>query len=102
MSMSIFVSSVARAFDQRGNVVELKTVGSKVMGKVQNLSRLKARDWWLRALLSGADRIVYGLRMDNMKVNEVTHFSTFFLKKHNFTTDPRSSTHRLHQRTLPF
>lgn len=83
MSMSIFVSSVARAFDQRGNVVELKTVGSKVMGKVQNLSRLKARDWWLRALLSGADRIVYGLRMDNMKVNEIHEAQlTDFTKGH--------------------
>ncbi|CAO4365120.1 unnamed protein product [Caenorhabditis nigoni] len=70
-SMSIFISSVARAFDSRGEVVELKTVGSKVQGKIQNLPGPKARNWWLRALLSGATRIVYGLRMDDMIVNEI-------------------------------
>ncbi|CAI2341447.1 unnamed protein product [Caenorhabditis sp. 36 PRJEB53466] len=70
-AMRIFISSVARAFDNKGRVVELKTVGMSVAGKLQNLPGHKARNWWLRALLSGADRIVYGMRRNDFLVNEV-------------------------------
>ncbi|EFO86222.1 hypothetical protein CRE_02273 [Caenorhabditis remanei] len=82
--MNVFISSVARAFDSSGNVVELKTVSSNSMGKVQNLSRTKARMWWLRALLSGANRIVYGLRMDNLIVNEILEASIDEFTKGHF------------------
>uniref|UniRef100_A0A1I7UYR0 Decapping nuclease n=1 Tax=Caenorhabditis tropicalis TaxID=1561998 RepID=A0A1I7UYR0_9PELO len=70
-SMTIFISSVARAFDSNGNVVELKTTGESVVGKLQNLQGNKARNWWLRALLSGANRIVYGVRQKNLNINEI-------------------------------
>uniref|UniRef100_A0A8R1E6I4 Decapping nuclease n=2 Tax=Caenorhabditis japonica TaxID=281687 RepID=A0A8R1E6I4_CAEJA len=70
-AMTIFISSVVRAFDHKNNVIELKTVKSNVAGKIQNLPGSKARSWWLRALLSGADRIVYGLRRQDMVVHEV-------------------------------
>ncbi|CAL2032833.1 unnamed protein product [Caenorhabditis brenneri] len=70
-SMTIFISSVVRAFDKNEDVVELKTIGNKTIGKLENLQGLKARSWWLRALLSGARRIVYGVRKNDMTINEI-------------------------------